>query len=139
MINLLTMAFLQSDTAGSTAAPAAAVAGGIGFTIFMLAVALLMVAAMWKVFVKAGEPGWAAIVPIYNVIVLLKIAGKPAWWFILFIIPFVNLIIAFIVSISIAKAFGKGTGFGIGLALLGPIFYPVLGFSDARYQGVPAA
>jgi len=139
MINLLTLAFLQSDTSGNTAAAGAAVAGGLVGTIVMLAIALLLIAAMWKVFTKAGEPGWAAIVPIYNLIVLLKIAGKPAWWFILFIIPFVNLIVAFIVSIAIAKAFGKGTGFGIGLALLGPIFYPVLGFGDARYQGAPSA
>jgi hypothetical protein len=99
-----------------------------------LIVAIVVIAAMWKVFEKAGEPGWAAIIPIYNLIVLLKIAGRPIWWIILFFIPFVNLVVSILVSIDIAKRFGKGTGFGIGLALLGVIFYPILGFGDARYN-----
>jgi hypothetical protein len=102
--------------------------------IVMLIFAVLMIASMWRVFTKAGEPGWAAIIPIYNIIVLLKIAGKPAWWFILFIIPIVSLIISILVSLSVAKNFGKGTGFGIGLWLLSFIFYPILAFGDAKYQ-----
>ena len=93
---------------------------------------------MWTVFVKAGQPGWAAIVPLYNVIVLLKIAGKPLWWFLLMLVPLVNIIVVFIVAIAIAKNFGKGTGFGVGLALLGPIFYPILAWGGARYQGTTA-
>ncbi len=100
-----------------------------------LAVAVLMIASLWKVFTKAGQPGWACLVPIYNAIVLLKIAGKPAWWFLLLLIPFVNFIIIIMVSIAVAEKFGKGTGFGLGLAFLGFIFYPVLAFSDAKYQG----
>ena len=110
---------------------------GVGFMLVWLAVVLLLVASMWKIFVKAGEPGWAAIVPIYNIIVLLKIAGKPAWWLILFLIPVVNFIIAILVGISLAKNFGKSTGYGIGLALLGIIFYPMLAFGDSRYQPQP--
>ena len=110
---------------------------GAGFMLVWLAVVVVLVASMWKIFVKAGEPGWAAIVPIYNIIVLLKIAGKPAWWLILFLIPVVNFIIAILVGISLAKNFGKSTGYGIGLALLGIIFYPLLAFSDARYQPQP--
>jgi hypothetical protein len=102
--------------------------------IVMLIFVVLMVASLWRVFAKAGEPGWAAIIPIYNIIVLLKIAGKPAWWFILFIIPIVSLIISILVSLSVAKNFGKGTGFGIGLWLLSFIFYPILAFGDAKYQ-----
>lgn len=109
-------------------------AGGVVMLIVQLAILGLMLASMWKVFTKAGQPGWAAIIPIYNAIVLLKIAGKPVWWFVLFLIPFVNFIIAIIVSLSIANKFGKGTGFGIGLALLGFVFYPVLAFSDAQYN-----
>ncbi len=97
-------------------------------------IAVFMIAAMWKVFEKAGEPGWAAIIPIYNVIVLLKIAGRPAWWILLYLVPLVNIVIAVMVSIDIAKRFGKGTGFGIGLAFLGLIFYPILGFGDAQYN-----
>lgn len=108
---------------------------GIGFTLFMLAFAVLMIASMWKIFTKAGKPGWAAIVPIYNIVVLLEIVGKPVWWIILFLIPIVSLVIAIIVALELAKCFGKGAGFGIGLVFLGFIFMPILAFGDARYQG----
>ena len=128
---VLAVALLQEESGGS----ALGAAIGFGFMLVMLAFALLMVASAWKVFTKAGEPGWACLVPIYNMIVLLKIAGKPAWWFILMLIPLVNLIVAIMVSISLAERFGKGTGFGLGLAFLSPIFYPILAFGDARYQG----
>jgi hypothetical protein len=106
--------------------------------IIELVVAVLMIAGMWKVFAKAGEPGWAAIIPIYNVIVMLKIAGKPGWWFILFLIPVVSLVISILVAIEIAKKFGQGTGYGIGMAFLPFIFYPMLGFGSATYQGAAA-
>jgi hypothetical protein len=139
MVNLLTIAFLQQDTTSAPISAGAAAGMGIGMTIFMLVIALVMVAAMWKVFVKAGEPGWAAIVPIYNLFVLLKIAGKPAWWIILFLVPFVNFVMFIVVGIAVAKVFGKGTGFGLGLAFLGLIFYPVLAWGDARYQGPQAS
>ena len=108
--------------------------GALGMLVF-LAILVLVIIGMWKVFTKAGKPGWASIIPIYNAIVLLDIAKRPAWWFILFLIPFVNLIILIVVSLDVAKYFGKGAGFGIGLAFLGFIFYPMLGFSDATYQG----
>jgi len=97
-----------------------------------LVIAALMIVSMWKVFEKAGEPGWAAIIPIYNYIVLLKIAGRPVWWLLLLIIVFP--IIWIIISIDVAKRFGKGTGFGLGLAFLPFIFYPILAFGDARYS-----
>ncbi|MCB1276462.1 DUF5684 domain-containing protein [Prosthecobacter sp.] len=108
--------------------------GPVG-TIVLLGVVVVMIAAMWKVFTKAGEPGWACLVPIYNVIVYLKISGKPVWWIILFIIPFVNFIIALLVSLGLAKNFGKGGGFGVGLWLLGPIFLMILAFGDAKFVG----
>jgi uncharacterized membrane protein YoaK (UPF0700 family) len=94
---------------------------------------------VWKVFAKAGEPGWAAIIPIYNVIVFLKIAGRPWWWVFLLLIPLVNIIVGIIASLDVAKAFGKGAGFGVGLALLGVIFYPILAFGDAKYVRAAAA
>ena len=109
------------------------------FIIVWLVVAVLMIAAMWKVFTKAGQPGWASLIPIYNVYVLCKIAGRPGWWVILMLIPLVNFIIAIILCIDIAKSFGKGAGFGIGLLLLGIIFWPILGFGSATYQGAAAA
>ena len=115
-----------------------AAAGGGFSSIIGLLVAVLVIAGMWKVFTKAGKPGWAAIIPIYNTIVLLQIAGKPIWWIVLLFIPIVNIIIAVLVMIGVAKSFGKGTGFALGLLFLSPIFIPILGFSDAQYVGAPA-
>lgn len=105
--------------------------------IIWLAVVVLCIAALWKVFTKAGQPGWACIIPIYNVIVLLKIAVKPVWWIILFLIPLVNLVIAVLIALGVAKNFGKGAGFGIGLLLLPFIFYPILAWGDAQYNPQP--
>ena len=113
---------------------AAAAVFGLGFMLVSLAVVVLVIASLWKLFTKAGEPGWAAIVPIYNAIVLLKIAGKPIWWIILFLIPLVNFIVAILVVVSLARNFGKGTGFAIGMILLPIIFYPILAFGDAQYR-----
>src|SRR5947208_11116389 len=95
--------------------------GGMGVvgTLIYLVILVLVIAGMWKVFVKAGKPGWACIVPIYNLIVLLEIAGRPIWWIVLMLIPFVNFVVFIILGIDIAKAFGKGTGYGLGLAFLG--------------------
>ena len=95
----------------------------------------VMIASMWKVFVKAGQPGWAAVVPVYNFVVLLKIVGKPLWWIALFFVPLANFVVMILVAIELAKNFGKSTGFGIGLAFLGFIFYPILGFGGAQYLG----
>lgn len=107
---------------------------GIVALIIQLGIMVLMIASMWKVYTKAGQPGWAAIVPIYNILVLLKIAGKPAWWVLLFFVPVVNFVIAIIAMLAIATRFGKGAGFGIGLAFLGIIFFPILAFGDATYN-----
>jgi hypothetical protein len=99
------------------------------------AIALLMIIAMWKVFTKAGWPGWASLIPFYNVYVLIKIAGRPGWWFFLLLIPVVNLIIIIVLCVDIAKNFGKGVGFALGLVFLPFIFYPILAFGSAQYQG----
>jgi hypothetical protein len=104
-------------------------------TVIGLAIIILMFAGIGTTFAKAGLPGWGAIVPFYNVYLMCKIGGKSGWWVLLYLIPCVNLIIALIVSIDVARNFGKGTGFGLGLALLPLIFFPILGFSDARYLG----
>ena len=101
----------------------------------MAGVIIFLIASIWKVFTKAGQPGWASIIPIYNIIVMLQIVGRPWWWILLLLIPIVNLVIFIIISIDMAKSFGKGAGFGIGLFLLGIIFYPILGFGNATYQG----
>jgi hypothetical protein len=97
--------------------------------------AIPVIAGMWGVFTKAGEPGWAAIIPIHNYYVLLKITGKPEWWLILLICcPVVNLIILILVEVELAARFGKGGGFVVGLILLPFIFFPILGFGDSRYR-----
>lgn len=117
--------------------PEAAAGAGIFALVFLLvefAIIILVIVSLWKVFVKAGQPGWAILVPIYNIVVLLQIAGKPIWWIILFFIPIVNFVISILVSLEIAKKFGKSVGFGLGLAFLGFIFYPILGFGDAQYN-----
>lgn len=116
--------------------PSGAAMGAIG--IVYIAFIALIIVSMWKVFVKAGKPGWAAIIPIYNLIVLLEIVGRPLWWIVGLIIPFVNFIVLIILSLDVAKSFGKSTAFGIGLLLLGFIFYPILAFGDAVYQGPSA-
>jgi len=95
----------------------------------------LMFAGMWKVFVKAGEPGWAAIVPIYNAVILLKISGKPIWWIVMLFIPCVSIVFLLLIALELAKSFGKDAGYGIGLFFLPFIFYPLLGFGNAQYQG----
>jgi hypothetical protein len=100
-----------------------------------LAVIVFVVVCYWKIFTKAGKPGWAAIVPIYNIIILLEIVGKPVWWFILMLIPCVNIVIAILITIELAKVFGKSTGFAVGLILLPIVFVPILAFGDAEYQG----
>jgi len=108
-------------------------AGAIVMLIY-IGLAVLVIAGMWKAFAKAGQPGWAVLVPIYNIYVLLQVAGRPGWWLLLCIIPIVNLVISLIVCLDVAKRFGKDGVFGIGLWLLGVIFWPILGFGSAEYR-----
>lgn len=103
-------------------------------SLIFLAIIVLIIASVWITFTKADRPGWACIVPIYNVYVMMQIAGRPWWWMLLMFIPLVGIVIAIIVSIDIAKAFGKGAGFGLGLAFLGFIFYPILAFTEVSYE-----
>ena len=110
---------------------------GLGFWLFWCAFIIFEAAAMWRVFEKAGKPGWASIIPIYNGIVMLQIAGRPVWWFLLYLIPLVNIIIAIIVMIDFAKSFGKGVGFALGIIFLGFLFIPILAWGSAQYLGPP--
>ena len=129
--SLLAQVEYSYSSEGKTPSPLSMIVG--------LLVALLLVIAMWKVFTKAGQPGWASIIPIYNLYIWCKIVGRPGWWIILLLIPFVNIIVGIILCIDMAKSFGKGVGFGIGLTLLGIIFWPILGFGSAQYQGPSAS
>lgn len=113
---------------------------GLGiFLILYLAVIVIVLAGFWKMFTKAGQPGWAAIVPIYNAYIMCKIAGRPGWWVVLLLIPYINFIFWIIVMLDLAKSFGKSIGFAVGMILLSFIFIPILGFGDAEYQGPAAA
>jgi Family of unknown function (DUF5684) len=131
MFNVLAFMFQADSSPASGAAGFAAGIFGLGFSIVMLVVALICIAACWKVFEKAGEPGWAAIVPIYNIIVMLKIAGKPTWWVLLFFIPLVNFIVAILVLIAFAARFGKGVGFALGMLIFPFIFWPLLAWGGS--------
>ena len=111
----------------------AALFGGAFFLVFLL-VFVIVAAGMWKMFEKAGEPGWAALVPIYNLVVLVKIAGKEMWWVVLMLLPCVNFVAAVMICIDIARKFGKDTVYGVGLAFLPFIFFPMLGFGPAQYN-----
>lgn len=114
--------------------------GGLGMVgIIYLAIILFMIVSMWKIFVKAGKPGWACLIPFYNAFVMLEIAGKPGWWFILLFIPIVNLVIWILALAGLAQNFGKGGGFVVGLIFLPIIFYPILGFGSATYRKAEAA
>lgn len=109
---------------------------GSGGIFVQLALVVATIAGLWTMFTKAGQPGWAAIVPIYNFIVLLKMVGRPIWWILLFIVPLVNIVIAFILAMDTANAFGKSKLFGFfGLFLFSFVGYPMLGFGSATYLG----
>jgi len=109
---------------------------GLGFTIVWLAVVILLIASAWKIFTKARKPGWAAIIPFYNIIVVLQIVGRPVWWILLLLfVPLVNFIIMIIVLNDLSKSFGKGVGYTLGLFFLSIIFLPLLGFGSAQYVG----
>lgn len=106
--------------------------------LFNMIIALIMTVAQWKLFVKAGQPGWAILVPIYNLIVMVEIAGKPGWWVLMMFIPFANFIFGIMMTMAIARNFGQSDGFGIGMILLPIVFFPILGFGDSRYSPVIA-
>jgi hypothetical protein len=131
----LSKTVLFAQETSETSAAAANQPGPL-FWICYSAVILLIIAAQWKIFAKAGQPGWASIVPIYNIIVWCKIVGRPAWWVLLLMLCFPVFYI--IITIDLAKSFGKGVGFAMGLIFLSPIFFPILGFGSDQYVGPSA-
>ncbi len=105
------------------------------FIIGYLALIIVMIAAMWMIFSKAGKAGWLSIIPIVNFFVMLDIAGKPWWWVIGLFIPIVNFVVVILLWHGISTNFGKGAGFTLGLIFLSPIFLLILAFGDADYIG----
>ena len=111
--------------------------GGILGTILLLigAVYLLLFVATWKLYTKAGRAGWASLVPIYNTVVFCQICGRSGWLTLALMIPGVNVIVSIMLSVDLARVFGRGTGFALGLIFLSPIFFPILAFGSSRYVG----
>jgi ABC-type sulfate transport system permease subunit len=105
----------------------------------MLIVWVISVVGMWKVYEKAGKPGWASIIPIYNVIVMLEIIGKPTIWLLFLLIPCVNIYFSITMINLLSKSYGQSEGFTVGLIFLPFIFYPVLGFGNYQYLGPAGA
>jgi len=102
----------------------------IGICIFVIEIV-----GLWHLFVKAGEPGWAAIIPIYNYLIAIKVAGKPWWYILMFLVPILDLIFYIIILHGLSKNFGKGSGFTVGLFFFRFIFIPILGFGKSVYIG----
>ena len=113
---------------------AAIIAILVPLIIICIGIAILEIVALWFIFEKAQEPGWAAIIPIYNLLIVIKIAGKPWWWILIALIPIVNLIFYILVLDGLAKSFGKTSSFTVGLFFLRFIFLPILGFGNAQYS-----
>lgn len=133
------------DLSNITTTDAFAAGGFMGFlatySIVLIVVGILTIIAQWKIFTKAGEAGWKCLIPIYNLVILFKIAGLSPWWvlgYLAAIIPVVGVFIAAGISIylmiSLGKAFGKSTGFIVGLVFLNTIFTLILGFGSSEYQ-----
>jgi hypothetical protein len=132
--SLTTTTDLNSTSSGAAAGL------GLGTSLVFFLIALVALVAMWKIFVKAGKPGWAAIIPFYNLYVGLQIVGRPGWWLILFFIPLVNVVVSVIYAIDMAKAFGKDAVFGVvGLWLFSIIGYLILAFDGSQYVGPVAS
>lgn len=108
-------------------------AGMMVYFVIILAIALIAIVSMWKIFDKAGQPGWTAIIPILNTLTLIKICNKEWWWILLMLIPVVNFVVLVILYLELAKAFGKETIFAVGLILVPIVFLPILAFGSSQY------
>jgi hypothetical protein len=123
------LAQVTYDTSG-------AAAGAI--LLWVVVVYALIVVPYWVIFTKTGQPGWPALIPIYNYYIVLKIIGRPGWWLLLYLVPVVNIVILIIVANDLSKSFGHGVGFTLGLIFLSVIFLFILAFGSSTYRG-PAA
>ena len=107
----------------------------IPLIILCISILIIEIVALWFVLEKAGEPGWAAIIPIYNYLQVIKIAGKPWWFILMMLIPVVNLVFYIMILHGLAKGFGKSDGFTVGLFFFRVIFLAILGFGKSEYKG----
>jgi len=125
-LEVLAVPLQSSDTAS--------VISGSVVALFQLLLAVVQIAGLWKIFTKAGHAGWKAIIPIYNFYIMLQIGENAWWWLLLLVVPVVNLYAVYKINAGVARAFGRGIGFGLGLTFLGILFYPLVGFGDYQYQ-----
>lgn len=135
LISIATYGYEYSYTSADTAVFGGIMAFFATYSLIILGVSVLMLISNWKIFTKAGKPGWATIVPFYNIYVQTEIAGLPIMYFIFTFIPFLNIYAIFKIYIEIAHKFGKSTGFGIGMIFLNVIFIPMLAFGNSKYLG----
>ena len=103
-------------------------------TLFNLTLVGVFCAGIWRVYAKAGLPGWGGLIPVYNLVLWMRLGGKPGWWAIWLFVPFLNLVIYTIVTFEVAKNFGKGVAYTLGLLLVPPVFYATLGLGSAQYN-----
>ena len=128
-------------TTSSTSSDSLSGGALIAIVVMVVVIGLLHIIGMWKVLVKGGEPGTFSLLNLvtcllpFSYIPIMRMVGRPTWWIVLLYIPFVNLVVLLIVSLELSRSFGKGTGFGIGLWLLSPIFFIILGFGSSTYRG----
>jgi Family of unknown function (DUF5684) len=108
-------------------------------TVIYLVLVVLFVAAFWRIFTKAGEAGWKSLIPIWNTLVTLRIVGRPWWWILLLLIPIANIVVWIVVAVNLARSFGRGGWFAVGLIILPFIFGLILGFGGDTYRGPAAA
>jgi hypothetical protein len=113
--------------------------GGAVSTLIGLLMAIIFIAAQWVILTKAGRPGWAAIIPIYNTLQMIWLVGRPWWWILLLLVPFLNIVIGIILLNDLSTSFGHGIGFTLGLIFLSPIFILILAFGGSQYRGPSAA
>jgi hypothetical protein len=106
------------------------------FLVVLLIIQVFLYICLWKIHEKAGKPGWTALVPIYNLFIMMEIINKPKIWLLYMLIPFAGIYWVILSVVEFAKVFGKDTGFAVGLIFLPIIFYPILAFGDAQYQGI---
>ena len=117
---------------------AAAVAA---YSFFIFGLWIFFAIVGWKIFEKAGQPGWAALIPFYNLYVYTQIIRRPPWWMILYfagIVPFIGaiglLILSIVDSVRLSRVFGKPDVFAVGLIILSILFYPILAFGNSEYD-----
>ena len=138
MLQLLAQVSDYSYTTDAATTGSSSVSLAVFFLLY-LPLIIIMVASYWKIFTKAGRPGWVALIPLYREWVVIEMIGKPAWWFLMLFIPIVNIVFAIMMYNELAKTFGKGAGFVVLMIFLPFIAFPILGFGKSRYTAPAGA